>query len=96
MESGDSYVLESMAAGKPLIASRTGGIPEIFYDKAGTMIDPPENGEPGQLITALEELITSESTRAEMGRAGQREIKKYSWEKVCLKTIEVMENILRA
>ena len=91
-----NVILESMAAGKPLIASRTGGIPEIFYDKAGIMIDPPDKGETGQLIAALEELIASEATRAQMSAAGQIEIMKYSWEKVCLQTIEVMENVLRA
>ncbi len=33
-------VLEAAAAGKPLVATRVGGIPEIFADEAGVLVEP--------------------------------------------------------
>ncbi len=91
-----NVVLESMAAGKPLIASGTGGIPEIFNGKAGIMIEPPTEQDYKELKNGLEKLIGSASLRSSMSKVGRKEVKKYSWEKVCTKTAEVLESALRA
>lgn len=90
-----NVVLESMAAGKPLIASGTGGIPEIFNRKAGILIEPPMEHDYRELKNGLEKLITSTSLRSSMSKAGRKTVKKYSWERVCTKTAEVLESVLR-
>ena len=90
-----NVVLESMAAGRPLVASRTGGIPEIFDKRCGVMIEPPGESDSQELVDALEGLVSSDDERKNMGAAGKKAVKKYSWTKVCEKTVEVMEGVLR-
>jgi len=89
-----NVVLESMAAGRPLIASRTGGIPEIFSKDCGILVRPPEGDEPGELTGALERLVSSGSLRRRMGARGKEHVKRYTWTRVCKRTIEVMEGVL--
>ena len=43
-------VLEAIAAGLPLIATRVGGIPEIFGAESGRLVAP---GEAGELANAM-------------------------------------------
>jgi starch synthase len=73
--------IEAMAAGKPVIASRVGGIPEIVVDgETGIMVEPDD---PDALATALRNLIDDPSLRAQMGRAGyQRAVHQFTWEKM--------------
>lgn len=89
-----NVVLESMAAGRPIIASMTGGIPEILPEECGILIDPP--GDVSSTLEAMDQLVTSESLRKSMGRRAREEARKYSWEKVCTRTVEVLEGVLRA
>lgn len=91
-----NVVLEAMAAGKPLIATATGGIPEILSKECGVMIRPPEDGNPAELKRALEQLIESPNLRKKMSNAGRKNISRFSWLEVCRRTIEVIETVLRA
>jgi len=43
-------VIEALAAGKPVITTRVGGIPEIFASHSGALIDP---GDPAQLYRKM-------------------------------------------
>jgi glycosyltransferase involved in cell wall biosynthesis len=57
--------LEAMAAGKPVIASRIGGLPEVVVDdETGRLVEP---GKPRALREALRELIASPELRKRMG-----------------------------
>lgn len=47
-------ILEAVAAGRPLIATRVGGIPEIFGRHAGRLIEP---GHIGKLTVAMENAL---------------------------------------
>jgi glycosyltransferase involved in cell wall biosynthesis len=61
--------LEAMAAGRPVIASRTGGLPEVVVDEeTGLLVGP---GDVGELQRALERLLADESLRRRLGRAGR-------------------------
>jgi glycosyltransferase involved in cell wall biosynthesis len=63
-------VLEAMAAGKAVIASRIGGIPELVEEgKTGLLFDP---GNAEQLRKQMLALAASASSQAEMGLAGRR------------------------
>lgn len=55
-ESMPYVVLEAIAAGMPIIATRVGGIPEIFGPRAGELIPP---GDAGALAVAIEKLLAN-------------------------------------
>jgi glycosyltransferase involved in cell wall biosynthesis len=68
-------VIEAMAAGRPVIASRIGGIPDILDDgRAGWLVSP---GDPVALRLALEQLLGDEALRDELGRAASRRASAY-------------------
>ncbi|MEZ5785951.1 MAG: glycosyltransferase family 4 protein [Xanthobacteraceae bacterium] len=66
-ESMPYVVLEAIAAGIPIIATRVGGIPEIFGPRAGELVPP---GDPDALAGAIEALLAS-PVRAQI-EAGER------------------------
>jgi glycosyltransferase involved in cell wall biosynthesis len=65
-------LIEAMAAGVPVVATRVGGIPEIVaHDETGLLLDAPTN--PKTLAHALWPLLTDPNLRAAMGaRARER------------------------
>jgi glycosyltransferase involved in cell wall biosynthesis len=68
-ESQVLVVLEAMAAGKPVFASRLDGIPEALLDgQTGRLFTP---GEAGELAALLREARANPQELADMGRAGR-------------------------
>ncbi|MGO0123314.1 glycosyltransferase family 4 protein [Desulfothermobacter acidiphilus] len=63
-------VLEAMAAGKPVIATRVGGIPEAVLEGETGYLVPP--GDSQALALALEKLLRSPDKARSMGAAGRR------------------------
>ena len=61
-------VVESMAAGVPVVATRTGGIPELISDGAGILIDPDNAGD---LAAAIERLLDDPSLRESLSVQGR-------------------------
>jgi len=53
-ENSPLTVLEALAAGVPVVASRTGGVPEVVPEGAGLLVPP---GDVGALRTALQRAI---------------------------------------
>lgn len=62
-------LLEAMAAGKPVVATRTGGIPEVVVDGKTGLLVPPEDVD--ALQAALRRLAADPALRASMGAAGR-------------------------
>jgi glycosyltransferase involved in cell wall biosynthesis len=61
-------VLEAMAAGLPVVASRVGGVPEQVSDgETGLLVEP---GDPNELAAALHRLTADPSLRRRLGAAG--------------------------
>jgi glycosyltransferase involved in cell wall biosynthesis len=63
-------VFEYLAAGRPLVASRTGVVPEILADGEHALLVPAGDAE--ALGTALERLLGDPALRARLGEAGRR------------------------
>ncbi len=62
-------ILEAMAAGLPVVASRVGGVPELVVDgETGLLVRP---GDPEQLAAALGRLLADELLRRRLGEAGR-------------------------
>ncbi|WP_106252246.1 glycosyltransferase family 4 protein [Nonomuraea fuscirosea] len=77
--------VEHMACGTPLVASRTGALPEVVGDAAVQV--PP--GDPEELAAALRRLLDSPEERERVGQAGyDRVMERYTWHVVAKKTVE--------
>lgn len=62
--------LEAMASGTPVVASRTGGLPDVVIDGETGLLTPP--GDAGALAAALERLLGDATLRSRMGAAGMQ------------------------
>ncbi|HEX8074047.1 MAG TPA: glycosyltransferase family 4 protein, partial [Thermoleophilaceae bacterium] len=64
-------VLEAMALGKPVVATRTGGPEEMIdHGRTGMLVDP---GDEPALAAAIDSLVRDPGARAELGRAARAE-----------------------
>ncbi len=70
-------LIEGMAAGLPVVATKVGGIPDLVEDgKTGLLVPPKDSG---ALSAAMEELLGDADRRREMGRLGREAVyPKYS------------------
>jgi glycosyltransferase involved in cell wall biosynthesis len=70
--------LEAMASGKPLVASRVGGIPEVINgSENGILVDPANVG---QIVEALSRLLENPSLRKRVGTNGRKTVeKRFDW-----------------
>ncbi|XGV98029.1 MAG: glycosyltransferase family 4 protein [Leptolyngbya sp. BL-A-14] len=71
-------LLEAMAAGCPVVAARSGGIPDIVQDGVnGYLFDPLDEG---GAIAATQRLLVNAEERETMRRNARREAERWSWE----------------
>ncbi len=70
-------LLEGMASGLPIVASRVGGIPEVVEEDGNALLVPP--GDPGALAAALERLASDEELRARFAARGRELVEKFDW-----------------
>ena len=61
-------IIEAMAYGKPVVATRVGGVPEVFIDGLHGRLIPPRD--PEALANALVELLADQTLMIDMGAAG--------------------------
>jgi glycosyltransferase involved in cell wall biosynthesis len=74
-------LLESLAQGTPVIASRVGGIPEFIEDKRTGLLVPP--GDVPALTAALQRLWSDPALARRLGRHGRTEVvPRYTWDRV--------------
>ena len=66
-------VIEALAAGLPVVASRVGGIPDLIEDQTTGLLVPPQ--EPAALAAALSRLVHDPHWAARLGRAGQARVR---------------------
>jgi glycosyltransferase involved in cell wall biosynthesis len=62
-------VMEAMAAAKPIVATRVGGIPDLVEDGVHGLLVPRRD--PGALADSLARLLRDGRLRTELGRRGQ-------------------------
>ncbi len=66
-------LLEAMAAGKPVIASKVGAVPKVIIDnESGVLITP---GDAGEMKKAVLDLLSDDSRSKRLGLAGQKRLK---------------------
>jgi glycosyltransferase involved in cell wall biosynthesis len=64
-----------MAAGRPVVATEVGGVPDVVRrDETGLLVPPAA---PDALGAAMVRLATSETARARLGTAGRRHASRF-------------------
>jgi len=86
-------VIEAMAAGVPVVATRVGGVPEVVRDGVTGLV--AERGRPDGLARGLAELLGDGGRAVEMGRAG-RELarERFSREQMAAATAQIYERVV--
>ena len=80
-ESFSMALLEAMASGLPVVAARTGGIPEIVEDGVNGRLVTPGNAE--ALAEGLAWMLESKKRRQRIGRANREKVcAGYSWSRI--------------
>lgn len=80
---------EALAWGKPVVASRRGGIPEMVVDgETGFLFEP---GEPGALVAAMRKLLSQREAYSRLSAACLERAKEFSEER----TVAAYEALMR-
>jgi glycosyltransferase involved in cell wall biosynthesis len=96
-ECGGAVVLEAMAGGRPVIATKWGGPADYIDDSCGILIDV-EGGRTqfiADLTNAMRRMIESPELRKRMGAAGRdKVIRHYDWDKKVLHMAGLYRSVL--
>jgi glycosyltransferase involved in cell wall biosynthesis len=86
-----NVALEAMAAGKPLIATRVGGLPQLVRDgENGLLVDEKDSG---ALAAAILLLANDPALRTRLGECARAEIRdRRSWDAVARRFVDVFEH----
>jgi phosphatidylinositol alpha-1,6-mannosyltransferase len=84
--------LEANAAGKPVIAGRSGGaIEAVDHGKTGFLVDP---GDDGELRDALQTLLSNHECRQSMGAAGLHRVRsEFDWDSRAARLREISAEV---
>lgn len=94
-ESLPNVILESMAAGVPVVATKVGGIPELVEDGRSGLLVPAKDDQ--QMADAIVRLIGDPSLREALARrAKEYAIAHFHWDNVSEQYEELYSNLLAA
>ena len=89
-----NVVLEAMAAGLPVVATRVGGVPEMVTLGRTGWLAPP--GDAPALAAAISQLLGSVETRRAFGQAGRRRVQQdFSLTAMARRHQEVLQGLLQ-
>jgi starch synthase len=101
--------LEAMACETAVVATATGGIPEVVEDGVTGLLVPIDQADDGtgtpldpdrfvhDLAAAITALLVAPERAAEMGRAGRRRaVEQFSWASIAERTMDVYRSVLPA
>lgn len=83
--------LEAIATGKPVIASRAGGLPEIIDEHVGMLVQP---GDEHELERAIYKLATDADLRSRLGTQGTARAANFSWLRTARQLDSLYQSIL--
>lgn len=79
-------ILEAMACGTPVVASRAGSLPEVAGE-AALLIDPHDDEE---LTKAMETVLSDRRMREGLRRKGLEQAERFGWERTAKATLEIL------
>ncbi len=80
-------LLEAMACGTPVLASRSSSIPEVTGD-AGLLVDPRE---PEEIARGMKKLVEEDDLRKELVQRGLERASAFTWERAALSIMDLYE-----
>jgi glycosyltransferase involved in cell wall biosynthesis len=86
-------LLEAFSAGLPVIAFRSGGIPELVQDRGNGILVP--QGDEEALYQSMRELTLDQGLRARLGAAAEKVPANYPWDNTVDRLEAVYENVLK-
>ena len=84
---------EALAAGTPVVATQTGGLPEIVRNEAWGLLVPPRD--PESLADAIIRLVKDKPLREQMGIAGQNFVyEEFQTDRLCERVEEIYDRVV--
>jgi glycosyltransferase involved in cell wall biosynthesis len=88
-------VIEAMATGLPVVATRVGGVPELVREGSTGLL--AESEQPESIADALQRLLIDRGLRASMGAEGRRvAVAEYGRELYAKRHLQLYEFLLRS
>ncbi len=87
-----NVVLEAMASGLPIVASKVGGLTEIVRDAENGFLVEPKN--PEQMAEKVSLLLNNDDLRQRISRNNKEKVKEYSWGSAVSKLERLYQSLL--
>jgi glycosyltransferase involved in cell wall biosynthesis len=85
-------IMDAHAMGIPVVATRTGGVPDLVIDGETGLLVPPRD--PGALADAIERMVGDEELRARCSAQARKKSATYGYENMVDKTLDVYQRLV--
>jgi glycosyltransferase involved in cell wall biosynthesis len=93
LEAFGLVILEAISLGKPVVATKIGGIPEIIEDgRNGILVD----GNPSALASGIEMLLSNPRLKEDFAKRSQEIVSEKFSKNNCYVTIDFLESVLKS
>ncbi|NNF99712.1 MAG: glycosyltransferase [Desulfobacteraceae bacterium] len=92
LEGLGTSILDAQAAGLPVVACRSGGIPEIVENETSGLLVPKKD--PTALADAILSLVRDESRRRALGSSAKKAVQRFSIHRTVNKYMKVYDRLL--
>jgi glycogen(starch) synthase len=86
-----TVLLEAMWADLPVVASKTGGIPDVVSDGVNGLLVPPSDAE--ALARAIDRVLANTDLARRLGAAARELAKDYDWDTLADRVLEVYRRV---
>jgi glycosyltransferase involved in cell wall biosynthesis len=86
-----TVLLEAMQAGLPIVASETGGIPDVIEDGVNGLLVPP--GDPEALARRIDRILSDGDLARRLSEGAQERGKDYDWEVLAERVLRVYQGL---